>query len=265
MCCEQSEAQLYLYLDGELDRAESLAIQQHLQTCAPCQQAATRHQRLRTLLRSTLAEEDVPSHLWTSIQHQLRRQNAGQGQPAGRRIRWSLWSGIGAVAALLLMTLMLRFWFLPLQAPVVQEIVDSQIRTRLAGMPYSQVAADAHAVRQWFQDKVAFAVMVPDFPHEHYTFLGARMDYFLGRRVAELAYTTGDHRLSLVMFLRKDIDLASIPTVRDGTRTFHVQNYKGYTTVLWQDGDILCGLISDLPRQALVAVAGQLARRPLSS
>jgi mycothiol system anti-sigma-R factor len=164
MSCERLEAQRYLYLDGELDPPEAPAFRQHLQTCESCQQAASRHQRLRALLRSTLAEEDMPNHLWISIRQQLGRESAGDVQSAGCRARWPLWSGLGAVAALLLMAFMVRFWFLTPKALVVQEIVDSQIRTRLAGMPYRPIAADAHAIRQWFQDKVEFAVLVPDLP-----------------------------------------------------------------------------------------------------
>jgi mycothiol system anti-sigma-R factor len=265
MACERSKEQLYLYLDGELAPSEALEFKQHLRTCLPCQQEATRHQRLRTLLRTTLAEEEVPLHLWTSIQHQLERENTGEVQLAGGRTRWPLWSSLVTVAALLLVTFMVRLWFLAPQAPVVQEIVDSQIRARLAGMPYNPMAADSRIIRQWFQDKVEFAVLVPDLPQERYMFLGARVDYFLGRRVAELAYATDTYRLSLVMFLQKDLDLAAIPAVREGTRTLHVQQYKGYTTVLWKDGDILCGLISDLPRKALLPIARQVTGSALSS
>jgi hypothetical protein len=34
----------------------------------------------------------------------------------------------------------------------------------------------------------------------------------------------------------------------------YVQTYKGYTTVLWHDGTIFCGLVSDLQLPAVLEV-----------
>jgi anti-sigma factor RsiW len=133
------------------------------------------------------------------------------------------------------------------------------------GASYSPIAAHPGVIRQWFQDKVEFAVMVPELPRERYTFLGTRVNYFLDRRVAELAYTTDTHMLSLLMFRQNDLELTAVPTVREGAQTLHVQQYKGYSTVLWQDGDILCGLVSDLPLQALIAIAREVTGHALSS
>ena len=266
MPCERPKEQLYLYLDGELDLPEVREVEQHLQACLACQQEARLHQRLQALLNTALVEEEVPEPLWTSIQQQLSQETLRDLQPTGdRRTRRRLWRGFGAVVALVLMAFAVRLWFSMPQAPVVQEIVDSQIRTRLMGISYTTIGAEPQAIRQWFQDKVEFAVLVPQFPPERYTFLGVRVNYFLDRRVAELAYATDTHRLSLVMLLQQDLALTALPTVREDEHTFYVQRYKGYTTVLWQDGDVLCGLVSDLPRQALLAIAHQVTRHARSS
>src|SRR5712692_11249700 len=87
---------------------------------------------------------------------------------------------------------------------------------------------------------------------QRYTFLGARLNYFLDRRVAEMAYASGSHVLSFVMFSDKGITLAALPTRRLGSRTVYVQTYKGYTTVFWQDGAVFCGLVSDLQLPAVL-------------
>jgi anti-sigma factor RsiW len=131
-------------------------------------------------------------------------------------------------------------------ALVVREVVDSQIRGWVMEASYNQIAPQPGVIRQWFQDKVEFAVLVPNLPQERYTFVGARVNYFLDRRVAELAYTTETHTLSFVMFPHRGLDLTAVPTEHLGTRPVHVQRYKGYSTVLWQDGEVLCGFVSDL-------------------
>ena len=264
MPCERPQEQLYFYLDGELAPPEATEWESHLQICLACQQEAARHQRLQELLRTALAEEKVPEHFWVSVQHQLARESASVEPPAQRRTLWRLWVSLGAAAALLIV-LGIRLW-LPVSAPlVVREIVDSQIRARVMGVSYSSIAAHPGVIRQWFQDKVEFAVMVPELPRERYTFLGTRVNYFLDRRVAELAYTTDTHMLSLLMFRQSDLEVTAVPMVREGAQTFHVQQYKGYSTVLWQDGDILCGLVSDLPLQALLAVAREVTGHALPS
>ena len=265
MLCERPKEQLYFYLDGELAPPEATEWESHLQICLACQQEAARHQRLQGLLRTALAEEKVPEHFWASIQPQLARESARAQPPAHRRTLWRLWVSLGTAAALLLIVLGIRLW-LPASAPlVVREIVDSQIQARVMGVSYSTIAADPGVIRQWFQDKVEFAVLIPKLPQDRYTFLGTRVNYFLDRRVAELAYTTDTHMLSLLMFLQNDLEVTAVPTVREGAQTFHVQHYKGYSTVLWQDGDILCGLVSDLPLQALIAIAREVTGHAFSS
>ena len=44
-------------------------------------------------------------------------------------------------------------------------------------------------------------------------------------------------------------------SVRSGNRVFHVNSYKGYNAVLWQDGEIFCSLVSDLNLEDLLQVA----------
>ena len=148
-----------------------------------------------------------------------------------------------------------RVWFAPPAASVVQEIVDSQIRAQLMDAPYQNISSKGGAVRRWFQDKVAFSVLVPEAPGGEYKFQGVRLNYFLDRRVAEIAYVSQNHMLSFLMFSNRDISLQSIRTVPYGQRRFFVQTYKGYNTVLWKDGGYLCSLVSDLRMPALLDIA----------
>ena len=45
--------------------------------------------------------------------------------------------------------------------------------------------------------------------------------------------------------------------MRVGNRTVYVQTYKGYTAVFWQDGTLLCALVSDLHLPALLEALQQ--------
>src|SRR5437867_2962897 len=252
MACERPPAQLYLYLDGELAPLEANEMAQHLQTCHACQAEVAAHRRLQGLLRTSLPEDEVPEWLWTTIHQRLVQEARATAPQPVRRPRHRLWLLFGSLAALLLVALAVRLWLTPTVPIVVQEVVDSQIRTRLMGVSYTQVPATPDAIRRWFDDKVDFAVLVPALPQARYPFLGARLNYFLNRRIAEMAYASDGHVLSFVMFANTGMTLSALSPMRVGKRTVYVQTYKGYTTVFWQDGTLLCALVSDLHLPALL-------------
>src|SRR5712691_3479671 len=257
MSCERPPAQLYLYLDGELAPPEADEMAQHLRTCHTCQEEEAAHRRLQGLLRTVLPEDEVPERLWTAIHQRLAQEAlATAPRPAGRP-RHRLWLSLGSLAALLLVALAVRLWLTPTVPVIVQEVVDSQIRARLMGVPYTPVPATSDAIRHWFDDKVDFAVLVPALPQARYPFLGARLSYSLSRRVAEMAYASDGHVLSFVMFADTGMTLSAMSPRRVGNRTVYIQTYKGYTTVFWQDGTLFCALVSDLHLPALLAALRQ--------
>ena len=45
------------------------------------------------------------------------------------------------------------------------------------------------------------------------------------------------------MFANTGMTLPAMSPVRVGSRTVHVQTYKGYATVFWQSGTLFCGLV----------------------
>src|SRR5262245_44803435 len=257
MACERPPAQLYLYLDGELAPPEATEMAQHLRTCHACQAEVAAHRRLQGLLRTPLPEDEVPERLWTAMHQRLVQEVRTTAPLPARRPRHRLWLSGGALAALLLVALAVRLWLTPAVPLVVQEVVDSQIRARLMGVPYTQIPATPEAIRHWFDDKVDFAVLVPALPQARYPFLGARLNYFLNRRVAEMAYASEGHVLSFVMFTDPGMTLSTMSPIRVGNRTVYVQTYKGYTTIFWQDGTLFCGLVSDLHLPAMLEALRQ--------
>ncbi len=258
MMCDEPKVQLYLYLDGELAPPEAAEVEQHLRTCTACEVEATAHHRLQSILQDTLAEEPGADRLWHAIEAKLPMEvdtpTIQNSQGFSRRM---LWRGGAAAAALVVFALGARLWLSPTVADVAREIVDSQIRAQLMQAPYEKVPQDAKAVRRWFDGQVEFALPVPVMSSNAFNLVGVRLNYFLNRRVAEIAYASEEHIMSFLMFANKGISLNAMKPVRLGDRTFHVQTYKGYSTVLWRDGEIFCSVVSDLNLTELLQVAGR--------
>lgn len=68
--CDEALANLYLYLDAELDRASSDRIRAHLADCPPCEQKFSFEQRLKVVVRERL-KEDVPAQFMSKIKAAL--------------------------------------------------------------------------------------------------------------------------------------------------------------------------------------------------
>ncbi|MCP4436033.1 MAG: mycothiol system anti-sigma-R factor [Actinomycetia bacterium] len=66
--CEGAVAQLYEYLDGELQNADMDTVAEHLQRCSPCLEAFDFHAELRRVVASKCAEE-MPAELRSKLLH----------------------------------------------------------------------------------------------------------------------------------------------------------------------------------------------------
>jgi len=118
----------------------------------------------------------MPASLWPAIRQRLAQEVAAIRPKTHRSTRWRAWIGSGAIAALLLLVWIGQSWFATPLPAVVQEMVDSHIRTRLMVAPYTQVLAQPEAIRTWFRDRVDFAVPVLNLPQEHYKLQEVRVN-----------------------------------------------------------------------------------------
>jgi hypothetical protein len=89
MNCHDVQSNLSLYLYGELDFAREEALEQHLATCAFCQQALDREKAWHTILNAEQA--DVPLDFLASCRKDMRGGIARFGSDAPRLSRWRSW------------------------------------------------------------------------------------------------------------------------------------------------------------------------------
>lgn len=87
--CDDAIAQLYAYLDGELDDSTIARIEEHLQRCSPCLEAYDFEAELRKVIAAK-AREDCPGEVRNRIMALLERLDGGDDDAVGPADRTSV-------------------------------------------------------------------------------------------------------------------------------------------------------------------------------
>ena len=100
MSCQITQEFLHAYVDGELDLARSLEVEQHMQNCQVCASAYRNQTALRSAFKDSSLYYSAREALEKRIRSSLRREAKFE---IGRRSFVWRWLPIGALAFLLLM------------------------------------------------------------------------------------------------------------------------------------------------------------------
>jgi len=246
-------------VDGELDAANTLAIEAHLKTCPDCRGEMSRIEAVREMLGSAALREPAPAALRDRIEALIEAEaplpvtsraaaprTASPLRPsfAGGEItahifsrRWASGAFAGVAAAFLMLTLVV-----PQLAYTGTEdqLVQSHVRSLLAGHLLDVATSNRHVVKPWFNGKVDFAPPVPELADEGFPLVGGRLDYLDDHEVAAIVYRRRLHVINL--FVRPARTL-SLPVGVAARR-------EGYSLLRWTAGGLEYWAVSDLdPRE----------------
>ena len=96
MNCEEVHLLLDTYLDGELDSARQLEVEEHLSLCPICQSQVEERREFRTFFAANVAGDKAPPQLEARVLAAVRRAQAQQ-KPA---LSWQPWVFATAVVVL---------------------------------------------------------------------------------------------------------------------------------------------------------------------
>lgn len=233
--CTDKAMLLHALVDGELDAANSLAIEAHIKTCAGCARELARIEAVRDALSSGSVRHRAPLALHDRIEAQIDDQSSGAAPSVTQRRTLQPWlaSGISAIAASLLL-----FVAVPqiTATSMEDEVIGSHVRSLLANHLIDVATSDQHVVRPWFNGRIDFAPPVVELADQGFPLAGGRLDYLDGQVVPALVYHRRLHSINL--FVRTARGVASpigITTRRNG-----------YSIIRWAHAGLEYWAVSDI-------------------
>jgi anti-sigma factor RsiW len=244
MNCEEILTLLDAYFDNELDLAKTVAIEEHLRTCASCRS----QYELRVALQSQLHDPDLRYSAPVDFASQIRKKLALSSQPTRKILsfRAAAWIPAAIAAAAIFGAFLYANVerLLPDETPtMVAEVASDHIRSLIGTHLVDVESSDQHSVKPWFGGKIDFSPPVRDFADQGFKLVGGRLDYVRGNNVAVLVYRFKSHYVSLFICRERTPEAASKPKSFD---------FQGYNLVYWNANGLDCWAVSDAAPGALL-------------
>jgi anti-sigma factor RsiW len=218
---------LHGHLDGELDPAHALELEQAIAADPALAAERASAQALRSLIHERLASERAPAGLRSRIESSvgLRRERP--------RPSWSML----AAASILVAVMSSGTTWLTLREPqtnVAEMVVADHLRALMAPQPTDVSSSDRHTVKPWFNGRVPQAPKVVDLTREGYPLVGGRIDVVGRVPVPTLIYRHREHLISLT----------AVPAtaVKSPAR----RAIAGFNVLDWSDNSVHYWAVSDL-------------------
>jgi anti-sigma factor RsiW len=253
LTCEDFEALLHAFVDGELDLVRSLEVERHLQGCPACARVVQGHQALHTALKDPALYHRPPAGLEERVRASLRSGLASRPVADPRPLRIApFWRPL-ALAASVALVAVLVWGILRGGSPpsadqmLAQQVASSHVRSLMEKRHLFDVeSSDQHTVKPWFTGRLDFAPPVKNLADRGFPLVGGRLDYLDNRQAAALVYQRNQHVINLFVW-----PAAGRPA--RPPEVVAVRDHPGYQLIHWTQGDLSYWVVSDLNEQELRA------------
>jgi len=239
LSCQKTEESIHGYLDGELDLARSLEVEQHMEQCEVCAIAYRNQTALRSAFKDSCLYHSAPARLEKRIRSSLRRE--AKSEVGRRSFGWN-WLPVGVGLAFVLLMALVIWRAMPGLRPngdelLAQGITSDHVRSlQTPGHLTDVLSSDQHTVKPWFDGKVDFAPPVKDFASQGFRLYGGRLEYLNNKTVATLIYQRRLHYINLYIW----------PAEQGGSTSEVTTQRQGYNLIHWTSSGMNYWAISDL-------------------
>lgn len=231
--CPERRPMLHGLVDGELDAANSLAIEAHLKGCSGCAEALRELEAVRAMIGGDSARYRAPAALRDRVDAILEAATERPAPRSGRKVRRFATGAIVALAASLLLVVAAPQM---MAAGDQDQFVSSHVRSLLANHLVDVQTSNRHIVKPWFNGRIDFAPPVVELADRGFPLVGGRLDYIDGRVVPAIVYRRRLHMINL--FVRPAAGIV-LPVAR----TTH---HDGYSIVHWYAAGFDYWAVSDI-------------------
>ncbi len=226
----ESDLLVHAYVDGELDVASSLTVEQMIDADPALAQTVKEIGVLQKTLRHAFPPEPIPSHLKARIDAAV-----GKGKRPVRPT-WMLMAA--SVVAAMALSSSATWLALRTSSPniIMAELVDGHMRALAAPQPNDIVSSDRHTVKPWFTGKIPQSPKVVDLAAEGFPLVGARIDVLGKTPVPTLVYGRRLHLISLTAV--SSSDGAPGPSPSPPVNGFNIVSWNVGPTTYWALSDL---------------------------
>jgi anti-sigma factor RsiW len=239
LSCQTTQTFIHAYVDGELDLARSLELEQHMQECQACASVYRNHTALRSAFKDSSLYHSAPARLQKRIRSSLRRE--ANTEVSRRSFGWR-WLPVGVALGFVLLLALVTWRAAPGLRPsgdelLAQEIVSNHVRSlQLESHRADVISSDQHTVKPWFDGKLDFAPTVKDFSSQGFPLIGGRLEYLNNRAVAALIYQRQKHYINLYIW----------PAEQSNATGEVAAKRQGYNLLHWTNSGMNYWAVSDL-------------------
>ncbi len=231
---------VHAYLDGELDPANTLAVEQEISTEPALASESKRVKALQQLIRERLPREEASPGLHARIEASVGRLTTRRAQPS--------WRSLAASIALTAVVASSSTWFvIGSQTGVItaDALVSDHIRALMAPTSVDVASSDRHTVKPWFNGRIPNSPRVVDLAKQDFPLIGGRIDVVGQTPVSTLVYRHAKHVISLT----------AMPTEGRFELSMTPRTVNGYNVVHWVEHGVSYWAISDVAPKDLEAFA----------
>jgi anti-sigma factor RsiW len=245
LTCAELQPLLRDAVRGRLDPERATLVSAHLATCAACRAVSDEERALDQLLEEKLPQRPASRALKRRLEARL--PPVTPPAQAGRARRAALIALPLAACAALVLVVRPR---LEARDPLVAEAIADHLRVVYREQPVDVESGGPHRVKPWFTGRLDFAVPQVYGGDQEFTLVGGAVALFQDRKAALLVYKRQLHSISLFVFPGEGLTLPSDPRLRQS---------RGFSVVLWRQGDLGYALTSDLNGGELQTLAHRMA------